>query len=399
MQENEPFITVEHVGKKFCRSLKKSLWYGLQDIYTEVSGRQRSHDLRPDEFWALTDVSFELRRGECLGVIGPNGSGKSTLLKIINGLLRPDRGRIIVRGRTGALIELGTGFNPILTGRENIYNNAAVLGIHKADIDRKLDEIIDFAEIREFIDTPIQSYSSGMKVRLGFAVAAHLKPDVMLIDEVLAVGDVGFRAKCYLKISELIENCAVIFVSHNMSQIAKLCSKVLVLDRCRGISLSEPPQGIERYNSLFPDMQTVVAGTGEAKIEQLTLLDSHNRSTETFAYNEAMRIRFNLEVADCHEEYVISITFMNADSNLLAQCHSRYNNVTLTNTKKPGTVSVSIQNLPLNPGIYYINIIVFDKNNTKHLLWLYSAKKIIVTGDFHGGAPIQFSAAWEQTSQ
>ena len=195
MMGEPPLIQVDRVSKRFCRDLKRSLWYGVKDMTAELFGQSRAvDDLRKGEFWAVEDVSFAVRRGECVGLIGPNGAGKSTLLKMLNGLIKPDAGRITMRGRVGALIELGTGFNPILTGRENIYNNAAVLGLDKAFVDRRLDDIIAFAEIGDAIDAPVRSYSSGMKVRLGFAVAAHMEPDVLLIDEVLAVGDAGFRA-------------------------------------------------------------------------------------------------------------------------------------------------------------------------------------------------------------
>ena len=193
----DTLVKVENVGKKFCRGLKRSLWYGVKDICSELIGQDNVHkELRKDEFWAVKRVSFDLKRGECLGLIGKNGAGKSTLLKILNGIIKPDEGRVTMYGRIGALIELGAGFNPILTGRENIYNNAAVLGIPKRDVDHRFAEIVDFAEIDEFLDTPVQNYSSGMKVRLGFAVAAHLEPDGLMIDEVLAVGDLGFVIKC-----------------------------------------------------------------------------------------------------------------------------------------------------------------------------------------------------------
>ncbi|MFM7863557.1 MAG: ABC transporter ATP-binding protein, partial [Planctomycetaceae bacterium] len=189
----------------------------------------RDDELRQDEFWSLRDVSFQVRRGECLGLIGHNGAGKSTLLKILTGLIRPDRGRITMRGRVGAMIELGAGFNPILTGRENIFNQAAMLGFSPDEVRRKFDAIVDFSEIEHAIDMPLQNYSSGMKIRLGFSVFAQLEPDVLLIDEVLAVGDVGFRMKSLNKMSELMNRCAVIFVTHAMPQVFRVCSEVMLL--------------------------------------------------------------------------------------------------------------------------------------------------------------------------
>ena len=179
----------------------------------------------------MKDVSFELKRGECLGLIGPNGAGKSTLLKMLNGLIKPDKGRITMHGRVGALIELGAGFKPILTGRENIYVNGSVLGFTKKEIDKKLDAIINFAELDEFIDTPVQNYSSGMKVRLGFAVAAQMEPDVLMIDEVLAVGDAAFRTKCIQVIAEIAKKSAIIFVSHTMPLIGRMSSKAMLMVR------------------------------------------------------------------------------------------------------------------------------------------------------------------------
>lgn len=176
---SDVLVKVDNVSKKFCKSLKRSLWYGVKDTVGEMFGRTGGCELRNNEFWAVKDVSFELKRGECLGLIGHNGAGKSTLLKILNGLIKPDQGRVEMHGRIGALIELGAGFNPILTGRENIYNKGAILGFTKKEIDRKFDAIVDFAEIEEFIDMPVQNYSSGMKVRLGFAVSAQMDPDVV----------------------------------------------------------------------------------------------------------------------------------------------------------------------------------------------------------------------------
>jgi len=276
--DHEVLVRVEGVSKKFCRSLKRSLWYGVCDIAGELNpfakqgagskeeevagaasgGNNQlvtsdsrlvtSSPLRDGEFWAVNDVSFELRRGECLGLVGHNGAGKTTLLKMLNGLIKPDRGRIEIEGLVGALIALGAGFNPILTGRENIYINGAVLGLGRKEVADRLDAIIDFAEIGEFIDTPVQNYSSGMSVRLGFSVAANLiKPDILILDEVLAVGDAAFRAKCLVRVSEMLANCAVIFVSHNEAHVSRICDRVLWLEHGRVRDAGDPAQILPCY--------------------------------------------------------------------------------------------------------------------------------------------------------
>jgi len=230
----DPVVKIEHVSKKFCRSLKRSLWYGMQELAGELIARNGANELRlrPQEFLAVDDVSLELRRGECLGLIGPNGAGKSTLLKMLNGLIRPDAGSITIHGRVGALIELGTGFNPILTGRENVYVNGAILGLTKKQIDAKLEEILDFAGLGDFIDVPVQSYSSGMRLRLGFAVAACLDPNVLLVDEVLAVGDAAFRLKCMRAIRNRVDSgMAIILVSHQLGTIMNVCDRAIWVDK------------------------------------------------------------------------------------------------------------------------------------------------------------------------
>ena len=201
----------------------------------------------------------ELKRGECLGLIGKNGAGKTTLLKLLNGLIKPDHGRIEMHGRVGALIALGAGFNPILTGRENIFVNGSVLGLSKAAIASKLDDIIEFAELEEFIDAPVQSYSSGMSVRLGFAIATALDPDILILDEVLAVGDASFRHKCYHRINAIMKNCAVILVSHSMSQISAVASSVGMMRRGRFEHFTNVMDGVSAYNHENVDKQEVDA--------------------------------------------------------------------------------------------------------------------------------------------
>jgi lipopolysaccharide transport system ATP-binding protein len=223
---SDTLIKVENVSKKFCRTLKRSLWYGVRDLTAELT-RQRNaenRELRSGEFWAVRDISFEVKRGQCLGLIGPNGSGKTTLLRMLNGLIKPDTGRITMRGRVGALIALGAGFNPILTGRENVYIAGAVLGLSTEEIDKKYAEIVEFSELAEFMETPVQNYSSGMQVRLGFAVAAQMEPDILLLDEILAVGDARFMVKCINVIRRMQRSgVAIIIVSHNMTNILRFC--------------------------------------------------------------------------------------------------------------------------------------------------------------------------------
>lgn len=246
----ESILSVEHASKKFCRSLKRSLWYGMRDVAAELTGQSGADGLRlrPSEFLAIDDVSFELQRGECLGLIGPNGAGKSTLLKMLNGLIRPDAGQISVRGRVCALIELGSGFSPILTGRENVYVNGAVLGFSKKEIDAKFDEIVDFAELDESIDAPVQSYSSGMYVRLGFAVAAQLNPCILLVDEILAVGDMAFRVKCMNRIWSLLKSgVGVILVSHNMYHIQAFSTQAVLLEKGKIGCEGEPGLVVNEY--------------------------------------------------------------------------------------------------------------------------------------------------------
>ena len=204
------------------------------------------------EFWAVRDVSLEVRRGECVGLIGPNGAGKTTLLKMLNGLIKPDVGRIAMRGRVGALIALGAGFNPILTGRENIFVNGSVLGMKQAEIAKRFDDIVDFADLHEFIDAPVQSYSSGMAVRLGFAVASTLNPDILLVDEVLAVGDYRFSLKCFRRISELLQQgTSVVLVSHQMQTVVNFCTRAVLMSGGQVAARGETEEMVRRYKELL----------------------------------------------------------------------------------------------------------------------------------------------------
>lgn len=242
-------VEVFCVSKKFAKNLNCLIKYGSLDIIKNVLGLDTySERLRPGEFWAVRDVSFKLKRGESLGLIGPNGSGKTTLLKMINGILAPDKGQIKVEGKVGALIEVGAGFHPLLTGRENIYVNGAILGMSKKEIDKKFDEIVEFSEIGDFLDAPVRTYSSGMFVRLGFSVAAHANQDILLVDEVLAVGDISFQSKCFRKIGKLRDaGISLVLVSQNLELVRHYADKALFINKGKVIFTGNSQEACERY--------------------------------------------------------------------------------------------------------------------------------------------------------
>lgn len=244
-------VSAHELAKKYARTLRRSLRYGSQDLLSEALGRGRcTNELREDEFWALRDVTFELRRGECLAVLGANGAGKSTLLKLISGVLAADRGHVRCRGRVEKMIELMAGMSPSLSGRENILLRTRMMGLGAIEARRRLDEVVAFAELDEAIDMPVMYFSSGMKARLGFAMTVVMAPDVLIIDEVLAVGDLGFRMKCYERVDQMRRGAAVVMVSHGMNHVARMATSSLVLHKGRPDLLGTPQAGIARYQEL-----------------------------------------------------------------------------------------------------------------------------------------------------
>lgn len=250
--KNDVVLSLNGVSKKFCRDFKRSLLYGMQDISQEVLAirNDKNNNLRRQEFWALQDVSFDLHRGDALGLIGKNGSGKSTLLRIIAGLIKPDIGSVEVYGRVAPLIALGAGFNPVLTGRENIYANMSILGLKRTEIDERFEEVVEFAELANAIDSPVRSYSSGMAARLGFSCAVHTSSEILLIDEVLSVGDIRFRAKCSRRLARLRDQGAsFILVSHNSQSILSICEKAIYLQYGKVLGKGSAEQVIENYES------------------------------------------------------------------------------------------------------------------------------------------------------
>lgn len=389
MNEKDILIKVEGLSKKFCKDLKTSLWYGIKDLASNVLGNKRQRDLRPKEFWAVKDINFELRRGECLGLIGHNGAGKSTLLKILNGLIKPDEGKVTIKGRVGALIELGAGFNPILSGRENIYNNGAVLGFTRKEIDAKVEEIIDFAEIREFIDMPVQNYSSGMKVRLGFAVAAQMEPDILIIDEVLAVGDVAFRGKCYDTIGKLSKKCVIIFVSHSMSQISRISHKVIYLNKGKIFSIGEVGPVIESYysnNSMKNDNSTNIVIENKCKLLSFKL-----SKNELSNYESNLEINLEIESEVLLDELEVDLVLMSRELQPVCNWNSKILNQQVILRKGINYLVISIDNLNLNTGVYDFAITIEGIEIKQKYLWIYNIGKINVIGECVGITPILLS--------
>lgn len=362
MKNEEVLIKVEGVSKKFCRNLKRSLWYGLADIVRNMLGRTPSLDLRDEEFWAVRDINFEARRGECLALIGHNGAGKSTLLKMLNGLIRPDAGRIEIHGKIGALIELGAGFNPLLTGRENVYNNGAVLGFSKEDIERKFDEIVAFAELQEFIDMPVQNYSSGMKVRLGFAIASQMEPDVLLVDEVLAVGDIGFNLKCLNRIYELSNKCLIILVSHDMSKISRVATSTMLMEKgCITSYEKDVNLGIEKYFSHFQIKENFDELNRLINLKCVQVngetYDAAVNNIPTIQYLDTLELDIEFLVANEIDLYTINIAFRDIGQRLVAQSFMTDNDIKyFKNTGEITKVNIKIPNTQFSLGRFVIDL-------------------------------------------
>jgi lipopolysaccharide transport system ATP-binding protein len=350
-------IRVEGVSKKFCRSLKRSMWYGFQDITRDVlSVRTNGQKLRPQEFWAVDDVSFELKKGQTLGLIGPNGSGKTTMLKMLNGIILPDRGRVEIKGRVGALIAVGAGFHPQLTGRENIYINGAILEMGKREIDKKFDEIVEFADIGDFLDTPVKHYSSGMYVRLGFAVAVHCEPDILLVDEVLAVGDVDFQAKCYEKIREIVNRGkTIIFVSHQFHNVEKICDRVIVLFEGLNCYEGEANDAIDYYRYRTMPRDTTYKyrrGTQEIIVVNIEFTNSRGVPCREFDMGEPVTCRIYFHAREPVVNPIFSLAFRGPDHTIISHMRTDGDDVHIGEIFGKGYLDLRISALNLLPNLY-----------------------------------------------
>ncbi len=380
-------IVFERVSKSYRRGSARyrSLRDDLITLLTPWSWARRR-----EAFWALREVSFEVERGQALGIIGPNGSGKSTTLKLIARITHPTEGTIRIRGRVGALIEVGAGIHPELTGRENIYVYGAILGLRGREIRRRFEEIVEFAEIGPFVDTPVKHYSSGMQVRLGFAVAAHMDVDVLLVDEVLAVGDAAFQSKCLRRIRELRDQgVTILLVSHQLANVQRICPETLLLLNGRVAARGPTPEVIAEYyryldrtGASAPDA-TLRPGVpasrqeGEVRIVAVRLLDRTGQERPSFQMGEDLTVRVEYVARRRVERPNVSVSFNSSDWTVYTGMDTR-NELLVPAMEGRGTVDLEIPQLGLGPGLYEVNVGIWDETLTAPYDWRWGIKRFVV---------------------
>jgi lipopolysaccharide transport system ATP-binding protein len=385
-----PAIKVENLSKVYKLGTLKSADKHLREAVTGLFKRARvdTHAGPVDDhiLWALRDVSFEIEHGEVVGIIGRNGAGKSTILKILSRITDPSSGRAVLEGRVGSLLEVGTGFHPELSGRENVYLNGALLGMRRSVIERKFDEIIDFAGIERFLDTPVKRYSSGMYVRLAFAVAAHLEPDILIVDEVLAVGDVAFQNKCLGKMQSVAnEGRTVLFVSHNMGVLQSLCRRGIVLKGGRCIYDGGIHDAIDSYMASVASSSGggVLAsperrGDGSIKLTDVRILNDKGASVDRLIAGRAYTFELDYVCPSAPEALVFIAIISEKTATPLTVFSNREQVGVYRNLSNAGTFRCHIPDLPLMPGQYHLELALRHTNSTVSADWVPSALKFSV---------------------
>lgn len=394
-----PAIQVEGVSKRYSRNAQTHLSYGVTDLMREILGGALPTELRKDEFWALRDVSFEMAPGESMAFIGRNGAGKSTLLKLMCGLAKPDTGRIRIEGNVRALINLGAGFNPALSGLENIYNAASFAGFQSREIRAAVDEIVAFAELEEAIDSPVQTYSSGMKARLGFAVAVHARPDILFIDEVLAVGDFAFQNKCFLRMEQLKRSgVTIVYVSHSHNMAIKLCERALWLHRGRIMAAGQSVETVQAYLAFLEEEERTknpavdseviapaatdglygpITSTLEHVHEIDCTLQVNGESTTAISVHSELVIRFGFTLKHRVERLSVTLNFFREDGLLMGIVTSLYENRLGEIHEGRVECEVRIHDLDFAPGAYAI---VMPISEGQGYLWRDVIARFHVTG-------------------
>jgi len=372
-------IEFNNVSKKYTKGEKfNSLRDSIPNLFRNVIGKgSRKEDLKNREFWAVNNVDFHIKKGEVVGIIGPNGAGKSTILKLLSGIIVPNKGSLVVNGRLSALIEVTAGFHPELTGRENVYLNGTILGMKKQEIDEKFEEIVNFSGIREFIDTPVKRYSSGMFSRLGFSVAAHVNPDILLVDEVLSVGDIAFQAKCAEKMRELMNSgVTIILVSHNIALIENLCGRVILLNK-GGIQKEGPVDEVIPYyeNIVFKQREddlkqklntssykVKVDDQSDLTISNIILLNGEDKDSDSFDVGEDFSVKIEYNAEKNIENPVFSLEIIRADGVLCCSSNTKDSASFPESIFGNGHVQVNFGKLNLGPGIYATKVSIWDRD-------------------------------------
>jgi lipopolysaccharide transport system ATP-binding protein len=363
---SRPAVVFDGVWKKFKRGERHD---SLRDLIPATARRLLRRGGAPDptalkdrEFWAVHDVSFEVGPGEALGIIGPNGAGKSTILKLLTRILKPTRGRCEVHGRAGALIEVAAGFHPDLTGRENVFLQGAIMGMKRADIARQFDRIVEFAGVGEFIDTQVKRYSSGMNARLGFSIAAHLDPDVLLIDEVLSVGDAAFQDRCVERMRELIaRGIPLVFISHNLPAVLELCTRAIVIDHGTVRFDGTPAAAIQEYR-LVPWTRSASTGASdnELRIAGTELLNERAEPSAVFQTMGSLRVRVRYEALKPVSGASIAVDIHRGDGVYCAGINTMMDRRDLGVLEGNGYVDLTLPKMPLLPGCYLVSVGLLD---------------------------------------
>lgn len=386
---NEPIISIKNIGKKYNITHHRGGYITLRDILAGIlrnpfrflknKAKQIVGIDTKEDFWALRNVSVDIQRGDIVGIIGHNGAGKSTLLKILTGITPPTEGEIVMRGRVASLLEVGTGFHPELTGRENIFLNGAILGMTKREIIRKFDEIVAFSGVEKFLDTPVKYYSSGMYVRLAFSVAAHMDSDILLVDEVLAVGDDEFQKKCLGKMEEITGRSGrtILFVSHNMAAVQRLCKKTVLIENGNVKKVGKTEDVISEY--LHEALSSGVTKftehkNKEAQIVSVTMRDKENKITSSFNHDEEFHIDLLYRVSKTLENTIVTLEFFAQDGQMFFFSTDSDNaKKILDKNKGLYEVTIPISKNFLNPGSYYLR---FSIQSPGHVVY-------DIQGDIH----------------
>lgn len=386
---NDFAIRIRGLGKAYRIGARREKYRTLRDAVTGLVAsplrrllRSGLEGVQAKTIWALKDVSLDVPRGTALGIVGRNGAGKTTLLKVLSRITEPTRGVVEIRGRVGSLLEVGTGFHPELSGRENIYLNGAILGMRREEIRRKFDEIVAFADIAEFVDTPVKHYSSGMYMRLAFSVAAHLEPEVLLVDEVLAVGDAAFRKKCLGKMGDVAHSGrTVLFVSHSMSAVEELCGRAIWIEEGTVRAQGEPREVIDAYLASLASGEATLHVDAPIRVTRVALRNGAGEATNVFAPGDSLQIDVEFDAATRHECVYFRVIVTGHGAYLFGADMLLDGN--LPAIEGHGTISCRFPRLPLTTGTYGVLVGILDRSGRYYLFKLQEVISFTVSGNLH----------------